>query len=295
MKTVPREHVVFEMGASVEPVLRVESGEVVLVETEDCFGHQILSPEDSLEEGFDYSHVNPATGPVYIEGATPGDVLRVHIRSINLDKTGVNASFTGWGPLGSQVKGSHIKVVPIEGGSAVVGDYRIPLRPMIGVIGVAPRDAAVPNSTPGAHGGNLDTREITAGARVYLPVSVAGGFLALGDLHATMGDGEVCGTGVEIRGSVEIQVDVLKGWGWTQPVVELGDNLYFLGSAPTLDDAVEKATLAAVDFLHRRSELPWHEAYMLASLGTDLMISQVVNPWKTVKVKVPRDLVKSPI
>ena len=166
---------------------------------------------------------------------------------------------------------------------------------MIGVIGVAPAGQAVLNNTPGPHGGNLDTREVTVDARVYLPGFVPGGYLALGDLHATMGDGEVCGTGVEIRGVVEIQVEVLKDWGWRQPVIDFKDSLYFLGSAPTLEAAVEKATTEAVGFLEEKNRMSWNEAYMLASIGTDLLISQVVNPWKTVRVRVPKHLMKNPL
>ena len=149
---------------------------------------------------------------------------------------------------------------------------------------------AVPNNTPGPHGGNLDTKEITVGAKVYLPVFVPGALLALGDLHAAMGDGEVCGTGVEIRGSVEVRIDVKKGLGLDGPVVEYNDHLYFVGSGSTIEDAVKTAVGFATKIMTIRLGLDWTDAYMALSVGADLRFSQVVNPLKTVKVKVPKSI-----
>src|SRR5947208_3100610 len=134
---------------------------------------------------------------------------------------------------------------------------------------------------PGDHGGNLDTKEITKGNSVYLPVFQPGGQLAMGDLHALMADGEVCVTGIEIAGTVRVQADVLRGYGLHRPIVETPEAWLTVASAPTLDEAAKLATHDGVAFLARGTQLPWDEAYMLASIACDLRISQDVDPWRT--------------
>ena len=235
MKVVRRDHLIYAMGPGYEPVLYIKPRDTVLVETEDCFGHQVVDVGYSLDDDFNYDCVNPATGTIFVDGAEPGDVLKIYIDEITLDSKGVTVAHKGWGPLGDQVKGSHVRIVEIEDNSALIDENRIPLNPMIGVIGVAPAEESVPNSTPGPHGGNLDTKEITQGATLYLPVFTRGAHLALGDLHAVMGDGEVCGTGVEIRGSVRIRVDIAADCTWNSPVVENENAFFFLASSPDIE------------------------------------------------------------
>jgi len=290
MKKLSREHIIFDMSKAHHPAVSVSPGEKLIVETEDCFGNQIRTPKDSLEEGFDYSRVNPATGPIEIVGASPGDVIEIEILRISLESSGVTATYPGWGPWGERIHKSSIKFIAVKDNLANFGGLSVPVHPMIGVIGVAPMNNAVPNNTPGPHGGNLDTKEITVGAKVYLPVFVPGALLALGDLHAAMGDGEVCGTGVEIRGSVEVRIDVKKGLGLDGPVVEYNDHLYFVGSGSTIEDAVKTAVGFATKIMTIRLGLDWTDAYMALSVGADLRFSQVVNPLKTVKVKVPKSI-----
>src|SRR5438093_1318474 len=139
--------------------------------------------------------------------------------------------------------------------------------------------------------GNGATKEITKGNSVYLPVFQPGGQLAMGDLHALMADGEVCVTGIEIAGTVRTQVDVLRGYGLQRPIVETPEAWLTLASAPTLDDAAKLATHDGVAFLARGADLPWDEAYMLASIACDLRISQDVDPWRTAKLVIPKKLV----
>lgn len=293
MTTISRDQLICAMGQAAEPAVRIQPGETIVVETEDCFGHQVVDAAYSLDEPLKYDYVNPATGPIFVEGARAGDVLKVHIEEINLDPAGgVASTCKGWGALGDRVKGSNVRILEIQGDTAVMEELRIPLNPMIGVIGVAPASGSVPNSTPGPHGGNLDTIEITRGATVYLPVFVDGAYLALGDLHAAMGDGEVCGAGGEIRGSVRMRVDIAQGRTWDHPVVENDAAFYFLGSAPGYDEAIEIAVAAAVKFISEENHISWEDAYMLASLRCDLRFSQIVNPWKTVKMRVPKKLLK---
>lgn len=290
MKMITRDKVIYAMGKSSKPVLYVNPGETIQIETEDCFSYQLVKPTDSLEENVDFSRVNPATGPIFINGASPGDTLKVFIKNIELDKQGVTVAMKGLGVLGHKVKDSQVEIIPIKNNTIKFTGKEIACRPMIGVIGVAPEEGVVQNNTPGDHGGNMDTLEVSTGACVYLPVFVNGAYFALGDVHATMGNGEVCGTGVECRSVVELTLDIRRKYHWRIPVIETDDYFYFVGSASTMDSAVEKATEEAVLFIEQINRIPWNNAYMMASLSADVLISQAVNPLKTVRVRIPKGL-----
>lgn len=291
IREVSRDRVVYAMSDSNEAVLEIKPGESVVFHTEDCFSHEITEREQFLPPDFDYSRVNPATGPVWIEGAEPGDVLKITIEKIELDEKGVVEIYPGWGPLGDRVKGGNTEIVSIENDKALFRDLNLDLRPMIGVIGVAPgNNESIACGIPGHHGGNLDTIENAEGSILRLPVFVKGAKLALGDLHAVMGNGEVCGTGVEIRGKVTLKVELEKGIKLEDPYIEREDAFYFLASAEKIEDAVRKAVSNTVEFISRERSFPFEKAYMLASIGCDLQISQVVNPLKTIKMKVPKTI-----
>jgi amidase len=288
IREVKRDKVVYAMSDSNEAVLEIKPGERVIFHTEDCFSHEITEPEQFLSPDFDYSRVNPATGPVWIEGAEPGDALKITIEGIELDEKGVVEIYPGWGPLGNRVRGGNTEIVRVKE-KAHIMDQELELRSMIGVIGVAPAEGeCIACGIPGHHGGNLDTIENTEGSILRLPVFVKGAKLALGDLHAVMGNGEVCGTGVEIRGKVTLKIELEKGSNLEDPLLETKDAYYFLASAEKMEDAVKAAVDHAVEFISREKAIPFEKAYMLASIGCDLQISQVVNPFKTLKMKVPK-------
>lgn len=274
-----------------EPALTVESGERIFIETEDCFSHQIVKTGDVLNDDFDYSRVNPATGPIFIKDCQPGDMLKVTIEKLKIDSQGVVEAYPGWGPLGKKVKKSVTKIVPIVNGFAKFGFYFLPIHPMIGVIGVAPAGEAVLCGSPGPHGGNMDTTNIAEGAELYLPVFVPGAKLALGDVHAAMGDGEICGTGVEIRAEVNIKVDICKNLHFSNPIIKNKENYFFIGSGRTIDEAIQITIEEVVKFIQKSNNLSWTESYMMASIATDLMFSQIVNPLKTVKIRIPRKII----
>lgn len=292
MKKITRDQVVFAMDKKNTPVLTVDAGEKIFVETEDCFSHQIVKDSDVLNDDFDYSRVNPATGPIALNDCQPGDILAVTIEKITLDSQGAVELYPGWGPLGSRVEKAVTKIVPIADGMVKFNNISLPVRPMIGVIGVAPEGEGVPCGSPGYHGGNMDTVDIVQGSKIYFPVFVSGANLSLGDVHAVMGDGEVCGTGVEIRAEIIIKIDVIKNKCLTHPVLESKDNYYLINSADTLEEAIRFNTEKVVQFIQEQSMVSWSEAYMLASIATDLKISQVVNPLKTVRTRIPKRIIK---
>src|SRR5947199_7008547 len=283
--------VTYTFGPDLTPAVTGRSGGTVAFVCQEGCGGQIRTEKDTLDQ-LDMDQVNGATGPVRVIGSRAGDVIRIQIRDIRVAEWGFQSIVSGHGVLGDEVDRPRTKVIPIQDGFAVFSKrIRLPVRPHVGTIGVAPPAKEWTTFYPGDHGGNLDTKEIWKGNSVYLPVFQPGGQLAMGDLHALMADGEVCVTGIEIAGTVSTQVDVLRGYGLQRPIVETPEAWLTLASAPTLDDAAKHATHVSVAILARGADLPWDEAYMLASIACDLRISQVVDPWRTAKLVIPKKLV----
>jgi len=272
-----------------DPVLTVSPPEMVIFETIDAFGGQIRTSEDKLEN-LDFSRVNPATGPLSIKGAMPGDTLAIHIEKIELPEQGAIVTGEGMGVLGDEVEGHATKILPIRDGYVHFDDLKLPICPMIGVIGVATGGEAFPTGSAHRHGGNMDTKEIGEGTTLYLPVFQPGGLLAMGDVHAVMGDGEVCVSGCEVSARITVAIDLIKGHQMRWPVVEREGGLYIIVSLPTIEAALHEATREAVVFLQDRRGITLAEAAMLASLAVDIRISQLVDPYKTVKAFIPREI-----
>ena len=279
--------VVYAMSAENPPVARAVSGETIVFETMDCFGGQIARPEDRMGT-LDWSRINPATGPVYVEGAEKGDTLKVEILRIDLAEQAAMVEAPGEGITGLRAAEESTKILPIRGERVVFNDrISLPVSPMIGVIGTAPEGEAIPTGTPSFHGGNMDCRRISAGTTLYLPVNVPGGLLAMGDLHAVMGDGEVCVCGAEIAGAVTVRVTVVKGQPLPLPFLVTDTHAMAICSAEGLDAAAEATTLRMRSFLIDQVKLPAHEAGMLLSLAGDLRICQAVDPNKTCRMELP--------
>lgn len=198
------------------------------------------------------------------------------------------------GVLGEELTENAIQMVPILEGKAILFDkIELPLNPMIGVIGTAPANGeSISCGTPNKHGGNMDSKVIAEGSTLYLPVNVPGALLAMGDLHAAMGDGEVSVCGVEIAGEVTVTVTVIKGKQWKVPMVKTDYALYTIASEERLDDAATAATKNMVDFLETESGMTKHDAIFLLSIGGNLQISQVVDPLKTTRFELPMSILQ---
>jgi len=202
---------VFAFDAKNECVAEVMDGETVIFRTHDCFDNQ-LSEEGSCIGALNWDRINPATGPVYVQNAKAGDVLKVEILEIALDKQGVMCALPDNGVLGSLVKEESVKRIKVEEGKVHFNDKLVfDVTPMMGVIGVAPKDGSINCGTPGCHGGNMDNKRIKVGASLYFPVFHEGAIFSLGDVHAAMGDGEVMVSGVEISAEVKVRLSVIKG------------------------------------------------------------------------------------
>ena len=289
MKAISRDHHIYTFSPTMKPALSIEAPETVVFETTDALGEQIQTEHDRLFS-VDFSKINPATGPVSIKGARPGDTLVVQVQGIELPQRGVIVTGPGMGVLGDELKTHATKLLPIENGFVQFDSLALPVEPMIGVIGVATDTEAFPTGTAHRHGGNMDTKEIGTGATVYLPVFRRGAMLAMGDVHAVMGDGEVGVSACEVSSRITVEIDVIKGKAMKWPVVETEDGIYILVSLPTIEQALIEATREAAAFLSDKHRLSLEEATMLASLAVDIRISQLVDPNKTAKAFIPKVL-----
>jgi amidase len=278
---------IFAFTPDLKPIASVESGETFEVVCQDAGGDAIRTEQDLLSK-LDLDRVNGATGPIEIRGAKRGDAVRVRIRSIRPEGQGWIGTGPSIGVLEDRIPSQTTKIVPIRNGIAQFSKgIRVRVHPHIGTIGLATAGPRLSTFYPHDHGGNLDTKEITAGNAVYLPVAQSGAQLALGDIHALMADGEVCGTGIEIGGTVRLTADVIPRLGLSRPVVETPRSWIALGSAPTLDEAARIATADGLELLVRGGMRP-EEAYMFASIVCDLRISQDVDPNRTCKLVIPK-------
>ena len=282
------EKVIYAFGADIEPVLTVKSGETVRIRTKDCFGNQVQTPADVLDE-IDWDRINPATGPIFVEGAQPGGALKVQIDAIELDSQTASCTGEGEGVCGDRFNAWSTKLCAIEGDHLVWDEgLSIPLAPMIGVIGVAPAGEPVNCGTPGSHGGNMDNTAIGAGATLYFPVAVPGALFGLGDMHAVMGDGEVSVSGAEVAGWATVTLTALPELAVPNPLIETATHFGIIASAETLDDAADGAVHQMVDLLAAGTGRGADELVMLLSLVADVQVCQMVDPEKTVRFMVPK-------
>lgn len=288
-----RQQIVYALDRVSVPALQIDSGDTVVFETFDARTGTIQSDADLLDEPHPMGS-NPATGPVYVRGAEPGDGLRVTIQAIDLADSGFLAVKKGQGLLAHRTDTYVTRIVPIVDSVVHFGDLRFPARPMVGVIGTAPAGAGVSTSYAGTHGGNMDNRYVGIGSCVHLPVAVEGALLGLGDVHGAMGDGEITFIGLEICAEVTVVVELVKGAATRRPLVETTDHWVTTGDGEDLGAAARMAASEMVDLLQSRLGLSFEEAYMLMSAAVDVQICQCCEPGEfpvTTRAVVSRDLV----
>ena len=291
--TISSDNYINAMSADNPAVMTVPPGSKLVFETKDALDGQILSESQGFDS-MNWERVNPATGPVAIEGAEPGDSLKIIIEKIECDSTGVMAAIGGFGALADDISEPSIKVLNIlEDRIPFMDGVDLPLRPMIGVIGTAPAAGAVSCGVPDHHGGNLDCKLVAPGNILYLPVFHPGGLLAVGDVHACMGDGEIMGTGVETAAKVHVTVELLKDHRISDPVLETSDTLYSLVSDETLELASVRAIRNIRNQIAEKLSIDNNTAGMLISAIGNLEICQIVDPKLTVRFGIPKGLLLS--
>jgi len=278
---------------AIAPVLTVAPGETVEFHPMDASGGQLTRASSVADVArLDFGKVNPVVGPVFIDGAEPGDAIKVTLVAFGPSGWGWTANIPGFGLLADQFPDPALHVWtydPVSMAPAMYGPGgRVPLKPFAGTIGLAPAEPGPHSIVPPRRvGGNLDVRDLAAGVELYLPVEVAGGLFSLGDTHAAQGDGEVCGTAIESPMSAAVRFDLIKDadlafprFTTPGPVTRHLDAKGYevaTGVGPDLMAAARHALAGMIDLLGRQHGLSAVDAYMLCSVCADLRISEIVD------------------
>jgi len=268
---------------TIPPVLSVPSGAVIEAETEEASDEQ-LSPTSTVEDvrTLSFDPIHPLTGPVYVDGAEPGDVLAVTLHLIEPGDWGWITIIPDFGFLADEFSDPYIKVFSL-GKNATETRFNekitIPLKPFPGVMGVAPdTDELLVTGPPRANGGNMDNPYLTEGMTVYFPVFVEGALFSIGDVHAAQGMGEVCGAAIEMPARIIYQVEVIKGKKYIKEPQFESDEIYGTSAVgTTLIEASRKALRFMIDYLEAEHGMSRTDAYVLCSIAGDLNIAEVVD------------------
>ncbi len=274
---ISRSQVAYRLEAGVPFIASVQPGEPFLVETHDCRTGTITaaSVPDDLR---DTRWINPVTGPIEVQGTQPGDVLAVDLHDVTTADRGLmihRPGTTAFDDVGEPV----FRIIEMDEHRATIGPVSFPRRPMVGFIGLTPASGTPGTLLGGGWGGNMDTKLLTTGARLYLPVAIPGAGLHVGDLHAAMGDGEVYMTGVEVGGEVSLTVHRLPaadlgGRTLPLPLLETADRLIPIMAGETLDLAARAALAAGITILTEWEGMTATDAGFYLSAACDLRISQ---------------------
>lgn len=258
--------------AGLEPAFRVAPGELVLVETSHGMPG-LVTRAGEFREAPPGAKINPQTGPIYIEGVEPGEGLAVDILDIRVGDWGYSSR----------------RIFELEGGFAGYegGSLRLPLRPMLGCLGVAPAEGELDTRAPGDCGGNMDCREVRAGSTVVFTARVTGALVGMGDAHALQGDGEIAGQGIETDAEALVRFRRLTEPLSERPVILRPEFVATLGARPELDEAAWQATEDMVRLLARVSGREPQEAKMLVAMLGDLRVNQIVDPTKGARMELP--------
>jgi acetamidase/formamidase len=290
--TIHKDHIHHGWDNSFKPRLTIAPGETVQFETLDASSGQLSRNSTAADVAkLNLAFVNPVTGPVFIEGAQPGDALKVTVLGFQPSGWGWTGNIPGFGLLADQFPNAHLHHWNYEKSlaPAMYGPGgRVPLRPFTGTIGVAPAASGLHSIVPPRNvGGNMDVRDITEGVELYLPIEVAGALFSVGDTHAAQGDGEVCGTAIESPIDVALKFDLVKGANLRMPryvtpgpVTNHFDKKGYevtTGIGPDLMAGARIAVSEMIELLSRRFGYSAIDAYMLCSVCADLRISSIVD------------------
>lgn len=284
-------------SSTIEPVLTVPSGSVIEVATEEASDQQLKTSStiDDLNN-LSFDPIHPLTGPVFVETAEPGDVLKVTLHKIEMGEWGWTAIVPGFGFLADEFTEPYLKTFDFseDKNTARFNDnISIPLKPFPGVMGVAPATSdSLSTIPPRANGGNMDDPNMTEGTVIYFPVFVEGALFSIGDTHAAQGHGEVCGTAIEAPMKIVYQIEVIKnGREIKEPQYETDEFYAVTGFGETIDEAAKKATRYMIDYLQEEKGLSREDAYALCSLAGDLKIAEVVDvPHMLVTMHLPKNI-----
>lgn len=271
-----------KFSSSIAPILRVKSGTIIEAFTEDASDEQ-FKMDSGIEDlrKLDFEPIHPLTGPVFVENALPGDVLKVTLHDIEVGDWGWNAIFPGFSFVADSIKGEYLRIYDLKNNKTTVNfndSIQLKLNPFPGVMGVAPATTELLSTIPPrANGGNMDDPNMTVGTSVYFPVFVEGGLFSIGDGHAVQGLGEVCGTAIEVPLRIVYEIELIKDKSIQEPQYETDTYYATTGFGTSIDIAAKKATLYMVEYLMKEHQLSENEAYALCSLAGDLKIAETVD------------------
>ncbi len=286
-----------KFSRDIPPVLTVPSGAVIQAFTEEASDAQ-LSYDSNADDllNMESDPIHPLTGPVYVEGAEPGDILAVTLHKVEIGDWGWVAVVPGFGLLADEFTEPYLKTFKLGEDVSTISfadNISITLKPFPGVMGVAPdSEEMLSTIPPRANGGNMDNKYLVEGTTVYFPVFVEGALFSIGDAHAVQGMGEVCGTAIEAPMRIVYQVEVIKNERKIQEPQYETENYYAVSAfAPTLDEAAKKALRYMIDYLEEEHGLNRTDAYVLCSLAGDLKIAEVVDvPNMLVCMHIPKNV-----
>lgn len=286
--TLSGSHLSYGWNNHLKPALIVDPGVEVEIELVDAGGGQI-HPKSTIEDvvSLDFGKINPVTGPIYINGASPKDTLVVEILGFEGSNWGWTAIIPGFGLLADEFSAPFLQLSTYDDQWIYyTPEIKLPYRPFPGTIGVAPAETGVQSIVfPRSCGGNMDIRDLTIGSKLYLPVQVEGALFSAGDGHAAQGDGEVCGTAVETPLKMRVRFGLQKAGNLaypqfeTSPTSAIKEACYYVttGIAGDLMDAAKDAIRYMIDYLCKEYQMSAELAYSLCSVAVDLRISEVVD------------------
>ena len=293
MKLIEKTNIIHSMSKKNVPVCYIHSGETIKVETASPGFTQEKFDEIRATGNFP-KRILSITGPIYVYDCKLGDTIKITIEDIKLDQIGKMWSGQWIGYLKNELQTCFLKEVKVTGNEVIFGnsikDY---IQPMIGTIGVAPENEDIDCLVPGIHGGNMDVKELGIGSILYLKSQVEGGLISFGDVHATMGKGELLGTGVEIGSTIITKIEVLKFQEINLPVIENTDSYIIVFSDRNVESACRKLLKMSIPIIMRINNLSYSDAYCFIGQFCDIGIAQLVNPLNTVTLTIPKRLLKN--
>jgi amidase len=286
MRRLSRDKYTTVLDPTLPPAITIASGEELVVETWDAYMGVWGADEQPTVMG-------PATGPIAVEGASPGDALKVEILAIRPASAAMHDVRAGRGFLGDEFIKRHPTVMPIRDGHLEFpGGLRIPANPSVGLIATTPNEVQQTASDSGPYGGDIDMKELTAGSIIWLPVFVPAGLLVLGDCHAVVGDGAVGGTGAECAAEITLRVTVEKGLGLKRPRALTPNYFVTVSYGEEVGEAMRQAVRDMVQFLSHEKGMEPYAAYSLLSLAGDIRVSRTFRPISPVKMILSRQVLE---
>ncbi|MBW5816881.1 acetamidase/formamidase family protein [Yersinia kristensenii] len=292
----------YTIGPYSTPVLTIEPGDRVIVDTRDAFEGAISSEQDIPSQLLKMPFLNPQNGPIMVNGAEKGDVIAVYIESMlprGVNPHGICAMIPHFGGLtGTDLTAmlndplpEKVRMIKLDSEKVYWSKrHTLPYKPHIGTLSVSPEIDSINSLTPDNHGGNMDVPDIGPGSITYLPVRAPGGRLFIGDAHACQGDGEICGTAVEFASITTIKVDLIKNWQLSWPRMENAETIMSIGSARPLEDATRIAYRDLIYWLVADFGFEQWDAYMLLSQCGKVRLGNMVDPKYTVGAMLNKEL-----